>query len=368
MQTFTLFFGFAIVAIAMENLTSKFLFVEPSDADAKGLPEFQSRAEGSIGKYHYILRGTTGKEKVSITDGKKTKEYSLENELELYAVNSKIIIDYTNDECCMPDRNVMFASDFGYPHTISTASNPFPQNYLEKWNCSSCPDKSLHIPKKRMDLQSRAHINDRCGEVRNTTDDFCDNCKILKDGQFCHPGKYTIEFKLQGQCKGVTFGGCEYPREKTSGSEEDIESPTECRNECSQQATCNYYRYNNETKLCSFLKEQNRNLYCNIWAGPMDKTADQCLNEDNHQDCDALLHEECEYNGDLVKRYRPGQVVSPEICQDRCKAKASKGCKYWVYNKEERDCILLKDDKRTCTTWGGPQSKEWEYCRNNFPN
>ena len=143
--------------------------------------------------FPYVLRGTTGKEKVNITDGKKTKEYLLDKEHVLSAENSKIIIDFTNDECCIPDRNVLFKTE--YTHNISTADNTFPQNYHSKWNCSSCPEKSTQTTIKRMDLLSRADQDDRCWAVRNTTDDFCDNCKILDEGQFCHPGKYTIEFE-----------------------------------------------------------------------------------------------------------------------------------------------------------------------------
>jgi len=72
MQTFTLFFGFAIVAIAMENLTSKLHFVKTSDADAKGPQGIQSRNDGS--KKQYTIFGSTGKEKVIITDGNSTQK------------------------------------------------------------------------------------------------------------------------------------------------------------------------------------------------------------------------------------------------------------------------------------------------------
>lgn len=75
MQTLTLFFAFAIVAIAMEKFTAEFLSVKTSDADAKGLPEIISRANPG---YEFGLRGTSGKEKVIIRDGANKTEATLD--------------------------------------------------------------------------------------------------------------------------------------------------------------------------------------------------------------------------------------------------------------------------------------------------
>jgi len=354
MQTFTLFFGFAIVAIAMENLTSKFLFVEPSDADAKGLPEVQSRAEG---RYAYVLHGSTGKEKVKITDGKATKEHILKKEKEKFkAINPKIIIDYINDECCNPDMNVMFNQQ--YPvEKISTADNPFPQNYETKWNCSACQAVS-----PRMDLLSRGDKDDRCWAVRNVTDDFCERCKLLERGVFCHPGKYTIEFKIKNQCKGVTFGGCDIPPEKIRGFR-IRDSEQQCSMECQNAAECTFYRYNRETNNCTFMEQQMRGQYCNIWAGPREKSATQCLNVDNKQFCDFQLEEECDYNGKLLQKYPEGEVSSPASCQFNCKNLAPK-CNTWIYHIKENVCILMEDEKKKCTSMGGPKQNSFEDCQN----
>jgi len=354
MQTFTLFFGFAIVAIAMENLTSKFLFVKPSDADAKGLPEVQSRAAG---RFTYVLHGSTGKEKVTITDGKDTKEHQLtKEEMSLKAINPKIIIDYTNDECCSPDMNVMFRP--GYPiKKISTADNPFPQNYETKWNCSACKDVS-----PRMDLLSRGNKDDRCWAVRNVTDDFCPRCKILEDGVFCHSGKYTIEFQTKNQCKGVTFGGCKIPPEKINFFRQ-TDTDVLCGQECKAAANCIFYRYDRETKNCTFMNEQNRAAYCNIYAGPKEKTASECLNVDNQQLCEYQLEEECDYNGKELLSYNPGEVMSPNTCQTNCVHRGSE-CKSWIFHIKESLCILMRDEKKACTTLAGPKQYTKEDCEN----
>jgi len=357
MQTFTLFFGLAIVAIAMENLTSKFLFVKKSNADAKGLQELHSRAEGT---FKYSLRGVTGKEKVTITDGNETEKHDLEvKDKPFFAKNPRIIIDFTNDECCEPDRNVMFTTS--YEKKIITANNPFPQNFETKWNCSSCPDKSNKKTKERMDLISRMDLKDRCDTVRNTTDDFCDNCEILKGGQFCHPGKYTVEFKTKGHCRGVTFGGCEYPPTLISGNREDTEDAQQCSQLCSDNSNCNFYRYNHVTRNCTFLMMQNRGLYCNIWAAPREQTGTQCLNIDNNQFCDYQLQEECDYNGNVLERHQPGEITSSMLCQLNCKHYGSR-CKSWIHHKNENLCILMKDELKECTTWGGLKSHTFDDC------
>jgi len=367
MQTFTLFFAFAIVAIAMENFTAEFLSVKTSDADTKGLPKFQSRGEvpefqsrGKEMKFKYGLRGVTGKEKVTITEGKDTKEVSLDKKQVLTAKTSKIIIDYTNDECCKPDRNVMFIPYD--PVKISTADNPFPQNYETKWNCSACPYKSMANIEKRTDLVSRMEKADRCEEVRNTEDDFCDNCQILEEGQLCHPGKYTIEFQYKTQCKDVTFGECDIPGPLIKQTVPEIPNPRLCWKECQLATFCNFFRYNKQTQECQLMENQNRANYCNVRAAPMEKTATNCLNEDNDQTCDALVREECEYDGEVLRHYEPGQIISDDNCRIICKEWAPE-CKYWVFRKNERVCTTFKAATKSCTTTAGPKTPDFDICK-----
>jgi len=364
MQTFTLFFGIAIVAIAMENLTSKLLFVKTSDADAKGYPNIQSRAT----LMQYSLRGITGKEKVTVTDGKEVKEHSLEKEITLFATNPKIIIDFTNDECCTPDRNVIFTSEI--ETNIYTANNTFTTNYTSNWNCSSCPDKSMQKTKKRTDLLSSRDMLDRCDAVRNTEDDFCDNCKILEEGQLCQPGKYTIEFQTMGQCRGVTFGGCKWPAIKAYDYMK-LGSVQSCNRQCSEQSKCYFYRYNLVTQNCTLLTEQDRSQHCNIRAAPKDKKDTVCLNIDNNQICDALLEEECEYgtkdNGDLVKEFQDGLITSSEACQISCELDFP-DCQYWIFHTKENRCILRKSETKKCTYQAGPKKPSFNDCRKTSPN
>jgi len=366
MQTLTILFAFAIVAIAIENFTAEFLRVENSDADAKDLPEIISRAEAG---FEIGLRGTTGKEKVIIRDGDEKTEITLDKKQYVTVKNPKIVIEYTNDECCKPDRNVMFISTL-HAVEISTANNTFPQNYETKWNCSSCPDKSKPNTKKQMDLSSRMdpldEMIDRCEDVRNTPDDFCDNCKILKEGQFCGPGNYTIEFKTEGACKDVTFGGCRPPEGEILHTEVDVLTPQQCNQNCKLTTFCQYYRFDNQTRNCDLMRLQNRALHCNIWAGPADKTGTQCLYTDNKQWCDTLVQEDCEYNGELLRDYLEGQIAAADTCQELCKGDPR--CKYWIYNFEKLLCILKRENTKTCTVWGGPKDPTFDFCQKHSPN
>jgi len=370
MQTLTLFFAFAIVAIAMEKFTAEFLSVKTSDADAKGLPEIISRANPG---YEFGLRGTSGKEKVIIRDGANKTEATLDKKQRFTVKNSKIVIEYKNDECCKPDRNVMFRSD--YPAKISTANNTFPENYEVKWNCSSCPDKSKP---KRMDMLSRMDpldkMIDRCGDVRNTTGDtleemksaFCDNCKILEGGQFCGPGNYTIEFLQEGQCKDVTFGGCKIPPGEILKNETRVSTPQICNQICEQTSYCVFYRYHAQSRNCTLLRIQNRALHCNIRAAPVDKLASLCLQVENDQVCDTLVQEECEYNGKVLRPFDNGQIVAADTCEELCKGDPL--CKYWTYYQQERKCTLYEEDKKTCAVIGGPKDPTFDYCQKHHPN
>jgi len=356
MQTFTKFFAFAIVAIAMEKFTAEFLFAKTSDADAKGLQEIQSRTPNGN---KYLLRGVTGTEFVIITDGKDVIKTQL-NETNgiFYAKSPKITIEYTNDACCKPDKNVLFTSATKIGYKISVMHKE--KNYFENWNCSSCSaSKSRNMV--RTDLQSRRRRPkvDNC--YRTRTDDDCAKCRTVKSGQFCYPGTYTIEFETAHQCEDVTFGECEWPpikELKTIPSE----STELCNRECYGSNLCNFYRYKNETNECTLFREKYRAEDCNIRAAPKDKSATECLFRDRDMDCDSMVAEDCEYTGELLREDAAGDVDSAETCQDRCTTQSD--CKYWVFYKREAKCILKKDGQKTCKIWSGQKMSinDYDYC------
>jgi len=369
MQTFTLFFGFAIVAIAMENLTSKLHFVKTSDVDVKDPQGIQSRIKAKI-TIKYLLAGTTGKEKVIITDGKMSKQVNLTKDYQELTANNRIItINYINDECCTPDRNVLFTT--GLDVEISTGDNI--PNYRSNWECSSqpaiCPttrNTTNHttIP---MHLLSRQQKADLCRVVAKTdtcdgTDAKCkcDNCKILDQGQLCHPGNYTIEFKITNQCKGVTFGECNL--DKTEKVMKPFQLPTKerCWQQCKSITKCKFYRYDYKTKLCTLL-DNSYAQFCNVQAGPENKRATECLWIDNNQRCDAEIEEDCEYTGELLMEYPSGAIVDANECQELCQSQPEV-CKYWIHDTELNLCIHKRDGGKICNVEGGPKAPTFNEC------
>jgi len=361
MQAFTIFFGIAIVAIAMENFTAKFLIGKTSDAGAKGDQEFQSRAEGT--RMRYWLRGKTGTEKVIIRDGTKIEPLTLKKDDQPFiANNSMITIEFTNDECCDPDKNVLFTPRYKY--RVSTKDNDFPTNYLEKWNCGNCSTSDS----RKMDLQSSDQKVDLCHLLRKDDVSDCTKCRLVKDGQFCYPGNYTVEFKTENQCEGVTYGGCDNAK-NILDTEEGVKTAQRCNELCVDYAGCGFYRYDGQKEVCYLLELKYRKDHCNIKAGPVDKTVTACINIDNNKTCDSILHEDCEYNGELLKNLPDGQVLTADNCQHNCELRAP-DCKYWIYYIDLARCVLKRSGKKTCSVESGPPMKknDYEYCLSIYHN
>jgi len=365
MQTLTLFFGFAIVAIAMENFTAKFRFEKTSVAGAKDNQGIQSRNDRT---FKYTLRGITGEEKVIVTDGDDVQEYTLnKTDTILHTTSDEITISYINDKCCNPDRNVMFNT--GEPKIISTANNTFPQNYQSNWNCSQCPYKIMQNATQRMKLLSRQERYDRCRAValtddgKLTTEDDCDNCEILDDGQFCQPGNYTVQFRNKNQCKGVTFGGCNVPEEIVLKpyDPKEIKNAKLCQLACAGTDFCEFYTFNEQTEVCRLLRKDYR-ASCKIMAGPVDKKPTYCLEVEKGQLCDAEIEEQCEYTGKKVIDIPEGGSGQPGDCQKTCEDFAPE-CKYWIHDKTTNSCILKRDGSKTCAIWAGPKEPSYQFCR-----
>jgi len=366
MQTLTLFFGFAIVAIAMENFTAKFLFAKTSDAGAKGDQEFQSR-DDPLGQ-KYWLRGSKGVEKVIIRDGnKKPETVSLkEKDQVFYATNPKIYIEYINDECCEPnDKNVLFTTR--YKHRISTSNNT--NNYFANWNCSLCSTLDSRNIKKQIDLQSRSGKVDRCYETRQDGVTDCHKCTLVNEGQFCYPGTYTVEFKTENQCENVTYGECDIDKNILKIEPTRVRSARRCNKICMKYTECGFYRYNSHKEECVLLYDPYRKSSCNIRAGPMDKTASACLTLDSDKTCDSILEEDCEYNGKHLDKLGKGQVLDADDCQANCELRAP-DCKYWIYNIKEAVCILKGSVEKKCSVETGPPFEENKYddCKKQFNN
>ena len=80
------------------------------------------------------------------------------------------------------------------------------------------------------------------------------------------------------------------------------------------------------------------------------------------QRCDRQIEEDCEYTGNDLRKYAPGEISDAYTCQDSCKNRAPT-CKYWIYNNIERACILKGEGTRICNVTGGPNDPSYEECR-----
>ena len=94
-----------------------------------------------------------------------------------------------------------------------------------------------------------------------------------------------------------------------------------------------------------------------------DDCQDNCLKQIDKQICDSHLEEECEYNGELLREFAEGDVMSANTCQRSCEIRAPK-CKYWIFHMNESKCILKRDGRKTCNGWGGPKQPSYDYCKN----
>ena len=185
-------------------------------------------------------------------------------------------------------------------------------------------------------------------------------------------------------------------QEAKISSKKPVQTVQLCNEECYNTDNCTHYRYINETKEC-ILATNRKGDYranCNIRAGPMVRSfsnilfyhcndaysdifwihkfeVNQRIFQDNDlydclvmiQTCDSHLEEECEYSGELVKRFRQGDITGPSECYDQCQIRAP-DCKYWIFHDRESECILKRDGRKTCTVRGGPKKPSYDHCKN----
>jgi len=175
---------------------------------------------------------------------------------------------------------------------------------------------------------------------------------------------FTVIDAVRNPCKDVTFGECNLTGSDVVLSKTQVQTVQLCNEKCYNTDNCTNYRYSNETKECTLTTNAHgdyRLWKCNIRAGPMDNDLYDCLVM--IQTCDSHLEEECEYSGELVKRFRQGDITGPSECYDQCQIRAP-DCKYWIFHDRESECILKRDGGKTCTVRAGPKKPSYDHCKN----
>merc|ERR1712126_197600 len=163
--------------------------------------------------------------------------------------------------------------------------------------------------------------------------------------------------KAKGTCSDVTFGECPIREEEIIANDTDLPSARHCQALCELTRTCDYYRFNYQTKECKLITASYK-ILCKIIAAPKEIRAFRCLI--SPQRCDAFIEEDCEYSGNDVKTEILPPVGGHEFCQASCKENPN--CKYWIYNKAEMTCIHKGEGSRICSVSGGQKYTPYDYC------
>merc|ERR1712136_29608 len=166
-------------------------------------------------------------------------------------------------------------------------------------------------------------------------------------------GKYT-----KG-CRDVTVGECSVFYDLVKNDTLPTSVP-KCQDHCLDFLGCDYFRFDGHN--CSFLEDDYRED-CNVKAGPPDTNVYDCIGVYNGAvpgRCNRFLQEDCEYLGETLADVT-GLIEHNILCQMWCDQRS--GCKYWIYHEDIKRCILKKDSKRNCKTWGGQPEPEFDYCR-----
>jgi len=159
-------------------------------------------------------------------------------------------------------------------------------------------------------------------------------------------------------CRDVTVGECSFPLLKFIMNITTT-SAQKCQDFCGRLSKCQYFRFDGHN--CSTLTTEYRRN-CNVKAGPPDTTVYDCIGIRNtNVICNSFLQEDCEYLGETLADSTG--YDNSILCQMFCDSGKGERCKYWIWYEDTRRCILKKDSKRNCKTWGGFYTPEFDYCR-----
>jgi len=152
-----------------------------------------------------------------------------------------------------------------------------------------------------------------------------DACAKFTLGE-CYKGKSSEEFPFE------TYN----PDKTTDGSE--------CKFFCETiyKSYCKFYIYDRRLNQCQFwnvAKDTYLNT-CNLHGGPKDKKEEDCA----ANNCVKFTNEECIYEGSVLETFR--FIDDKETCGKICEY--SEDCKYYIYDKEGKECKTYDSDKFNC--------------------
>ena len=89
-----------------------------------------------------------------------------------------------------------------------------------------------------------------------------------------------------------------------------------------------------------------------------------CLKQIRDPICDSYLEEDCEYHGELLYSSNRGAITAASNCQEECEDWGlNSECKYWIFKRKEKVCILMNSGEKTCAVWGWPKKPTYDHCQ-----
>merc|ERR1711862_793772 len=135
---------------------------------------------------------------------------------------------------------------------------------------------------------------------------------LLAVASLAHSSPLSQDVSLPAGCKDYTVGECNPEADELIDTYNQIPDGAVCQTLCGIQEGCNYFRHSKANLTCT-LYHYRFLTSCNLIAGPVTPTIDECTVDEEHS-CDSFIRENCEYQGDKV--LEKGSITDQHACQD----------------------------------------------------
>ena len=78
--------------------------------------------------------------------------------------------------------------------------------------------------------------------------------------------------------------------------------------------------------------------------------------------CDKIIGESCDYLGNEIYKTPSGSTLDSNACDELCIDYERLDCRYWMFNKDEKQCTLYDSMNSDCSFLSGPEQPSIESC------
>merc|ERR1719430_502011 len=162
-------------------------------------------------------------------------------------------------------------------------------------------------------------------------------------------------------CQDFTVGQCNPEQDELIDSYPEIPDMETCQIVCGIQEGCNFFRHSKSTLDCQ-LYHYRFLTSCNLIAGPMTPTIDECSKDEEHS-CDSFIRENCLYMG--TKVLEKDSITDQHACQDLLlTVGAIYHATYFTFDSNAQVCVLYDTADMDCDAISGPVEPLLETCGN----